>query len=178
MKKTYKNIIIVVSILLLGFVTFNFQQLFIIPKYRSPIIDNMIDPTSVLFKNEKIHGEFLCGEFNSKNRMGAYTGFNRFISNPDKALWGKDELKSDVNYGSGWRKLLGWTSALAEMKFEMAIIEALGKDKESRDQYYLVGDEYRTKIDAKQFANIKEWEEAKSTFKQTQFTILWGSICK
>ncbi len=162
MKKTYKNIIIVVSTLLFGFVAFNFQQLFIIPKYRTPIIDNLIDPTTVLFKNERIHDEFLCGEYNSKNTMGAYTGFNRFISNPVKALLADYELKSNAN------------SALLELEFEMAIRKSLEKDKENYDKFYLIENEFL----AKQFSNNEEFEKAQSSFKQTKFTILWNSICK
>jgi hypothetical protein len=122
----------------------------------------MIDPTSVLFKNEKIHGKFLCGEFNSKNRMGAYTGFNRFISNPDKALLGIDEVESDAKNVS------------AALEFEVGIREALNSDKKSYGEYQLLTNEY----DAKQFVSREEWDKAKSTFKQTKFTIIWNSICK
>lgn len=166
MNKTYKNIIIGVLIVLLGYIAFNFERFFIIPKYRAPIIDNMIDPTSVLFKNEKIHGKFLCGEFNSKNRMGAYTGFNRFISNPTKALLADNELRNGVY------------NALGEIDFEIAIQEALKKDKKSYDEYYLVKNEYEAKVNAKQFSSLEEYKEAKSTFEKTEFTIHWNSICK
>jgi len=162
MKKTYKNITIAFSILLLAYVVFNFQQLFIIPKYRAPIIENAIDPTTVLFKNEKIHGEFLCGEFNSKNRMGAYTGFNRFISNPNKALLADFELTSSAN------------NASLELEFEMAARNLIEKNKESYEKFNSIENEFL----AKRFSSDEEFKKAQSTVKQSKFKIFWNSICE
>lgn len=45
--------------------------------------EQLIDPDSAKFRNlrtiENAAGEFVCGEINGKNRMGAYNGFSRFI---------------------------------------------------------------------------------------------------
>jgi thiamine pyrophosphate-dependent acetolactate synthase large subunit-like protein len=97
--------------------------------------------------------------------MGAYTGFVQYISNPVKALLAENELSSDVIDGN---------SALAYLEFNGDIQEALGKDKESYDEYHFIENEYN----AKQFGSNEELEKAKSTLKQAKFTILWNSICK
>ena len=173
MKKTHKNIIIVILVLMLGYIAFNFERLFIIPKYRTPIIDNMINPTSTLFKNEKNHGELLCGEFNSKNRMGAYTGFSRFISTPYLALTTTGELEIDENNFSSLDKFRGVTRAVVELNLEISIRRALREDKVSYDEYNLVSEEYYAN-----YANHKGHEKAKSTFEETKFEILWSSICE
>lgn len=51
--------------------------------YRSFLVESMIDPSSVMFRNENFSAdnEYLCGEINAKNRLGAYTGFEKFIAN-------------------------------------------------------------------------------------------------
>jgi len=52
-----------------------------LPKARKLVADRVIDPTSILFRNDRLVGfNWHCGEFNSKNRMGAYTGYEKFIS--------------------------------------------------------------------------------------------------
>lgn len=47
------------------------------------IRDSAFDPDSVKFKNlslvTKFKRKFLCGEWNAKNRLGGYVGFNAFI---------------------------------------------------------------------------------------------------
>lgn len=177
MKKTHKNIIIVILILMLGYIAFNFERLFIMPKYRMPIIDNMIDPTSTLFKNEKNHGELLCGEFNSKNRMGAYTGFSRFISTPYLALTTTGVLEIDESNFSYWDKFRGLSSSVAELQFQIIINRLLRVDKVSYDKHTLVWEEYHAKKFA-DYANDEEYEKAKSTFEETKFEILWSSICE
>ena len=48
-------------------------------EYRATVTGVLLDPQSAQFRNEKIAGGFYCGEVNSKNRMGGYAGFNRFI---------------------------------------------------------------------------------------------------
>lgn len=53
----------------------------VIPKMREQIQFSMKDPDSAQFRNEKIGvGNALCGEVNSKNGFGAYSGYERFIS--------------------------------------------------------------------------------------------------
>ena len=159
---------------MLGYIAFNFEGLFIIPKYRTPIVENMIDPTSTLFKNEKNHGDILCGEFNSKNRMSAYTGFIRFISNPFVALTTTGELEIDESNFSAWDKSKGLNSTTAALGFE---INLLLKDKAGYNEYSLIKEEYHAKKFA-DYANHEEYEKAKSTFEETKFEILWSSICE
>ncbi|MBV9527350.1 hypothetical protein [Sphingomonas sp.] len=45
--------------------------------------DQLIDPSSAMFRNESVHNLAVCGEINGKNRMGAYAGFTRFLSLKD-----------------------------------------------------------------------------------------------
>lgn len=125
MNKTFKQTITAVLLVIIVIIGFNFESIFLLPRYHRPIIDNMIDPTSVLFKNEKFNGQILCGEFNSKNRMGAYTGFNRFISSPYQAYLVDDELSSD---GSKLDEFFGFTPALGAVGFQMAISQTLAKN--------------------------------------------------
>lgn len=57
----------------------------IIGTWESGIKDALIDPKSAEFKNVYFvlnvnRTPFACGEVNSKNRLGGYTGYKRFIS--------------------------------------------------------------------------------------------------
>ena len=59
-----------------------------IQKAKSLVKENLIDPTSPLFRNEIVAREkvdkdgteyvYVCGEVNAKNRMGAYVGFKEY----------------------------------------------------------------------------------------------------
>jgi len=47
---------------------------------RAPLVARLKDPGSATFRNESLHPDYvLCGEFNSKNGMGGYAGYSRFI---------------------------------------------------------------------------------------------------
>lgn len=47
---------------------------------RALITKDLKDPSSALFRNEILKkSDWLCGEINSKNSYGAYTGFKRFL---------------------------------------------------------------------------------------------------
>lgn len=50
---------------------------------RALLVSVLKDPSSVMWRNEikGSDGATLCGEFNSKNAMGGYVGFTRFIAN-------------------------------------------------------------------------------------------------
>ena len=53
-----------------------------IPRARQPVRDLMKDPDSTQFRAETLESDgWLCGELNSKNEYGAYTGFKKFMSN-------------------------------------------------------------------------------------------------
>jgi hypothetical protein len=122
MKINLKNISAISLIILIAIVAFNFNRFFILPKYRTPILDNMIDPEATNFKNEKIYGDFLCGEFNSKNSFGAYTGFNRFISNSNVALFANQRVLREPY------------DAKEDLEFETSIREILGDDADIKSQ--------------------------------------------
>lgn len=49
-------------------------------KAHEAIRQNLVDPDSAEFRNESEgpHGD-VCGEVNSKNRMGGYVGYNKFL---------------------------------------------------------------------------------------------------
>ena len=52
-----------------------------LPRERELISKYMKDPAATQFKRDRLTPDgWLCGEFNSKNEYGAYTGFKRFIS--------------------------------------------------------------------------------------------------
>lgn len=52
-----------------------------LPRERELISKYMKDPAATQFRQDRLTPEgWLCGEFNSKNEYGAYTGFKRFIS--------------------------------------------------------------------------------------------------
>lgn len=58
---------------------------------RAHAVQQMRDPESVQFRNERIAGDgWLCGELNGKNAYGAYSGFKRFASLADDDVWIED----------------------------------------------------------------------------------------
>lgn len=79
--------------------------------YRTPLAESMKDPSTVTFRNESLHGRYLCGEFNAKNGFGAYAGYERFISS-----WFGFITETGSNDGSDFRLSLS--------------IIAVGKDRE------------------------------------------------
>jgi hypothetical protein len=63
---------------------------------RTLATKDLRDPTSTQFRNEQHHGEWLCGELNSKNGYGAYGGFKRFMSKkPDEAYLEDEGILSE-----------------------------------------------------------------------------------
>ena len=46
---------------------------------RETIKNNLKDPDSAKFKNERMSGDVVCGEVNSKNSYGGYNGFKRYM---------------------------------------------------------------------------------------------------
>lgn len=59
---------------------------YLIHQLRKPVLAELSDPDSALFKNERVFGNWseassiLCGQINAKNKMGGYTGYNWFES--------------------------------------------------------------------------------------------------
>lgn len=80
-----KLMIIIVLILAVGASAFAYMQHTKdekIAEMHAPLLASLKDPESAQFRNEHYgsDGEYLCGEVNSKNGMGGYVGFRRFIS--------------------------------------------------------------------------------------------------
>jgi len=42
------------------------------------------DPMAVQFRNVTTRGTLVCGEYNAKNLLGAYVGFDRFVFEPSR----------------------------------------------------------------------------------------------
>ncbi len=59
----------------------------------SKVKDSLLDPDSAKFRNQKGY----CGEVNSKNRMGGYVGFSRYIYMPEDGLV---RIESDTQSGT------------------------------------------------------------------------------
>lgn len=60
---------------------FKYDDWVTLPRERELISKYMKDPAATQFRQDRLTPDgWLCGEFNSKNEYGAYTGFKRFIS--------------------------------------------------------------------------------------------------
>ena len=186
MNKTTKKIIVIGLIIVSVIVGFNYERIFLIPKYRKPIIDNVIDPTSVIFKNEEFHDGLLCGEFNSKNRMGAYTGFEKFIAHPYEAFINENILRSDrrqTSYLSRFVKwsqqyyLLGESEELERINYALELTRALEKNKQTYNEYESLEKKYYA-ISATDYLSADEYQIAKASYKQKMFIIMWDNICE
>lgn len=57
----------------------------LIKQAQSAVIAKLKDPDSAQFKTIKATDTYVCGEFNSKNAFGGYTGFERFYWSSGKA---------------------------------------------------------------------------------------------
>lgn len=79
----------VIAVFVTGAVIFaNKGRIFVMPEKRNLILSIMKDPESTKFRGEFLSGNNLCGEVNSKNSMGGYVGYRRFIS--DGKEWALD----------------------------------------------------------------------------------------
>ena len=156
-KTLYKPIIIILAIGIL-YLGLNFEDLFVKPKYRAAIISVMIDPTSVLFRNEHFNGYFMCGEYNAKNRMGAYIGFKQFISDTDNA-----RVVDAVHTLNGGNNIMFKIRSIASLNDKLKTdYENLRKLKSDLPIAYT--DEY-------------EQEKAKEDLDNLEFEMYWTSIC-
>lgn len=156
-KKLHKPILLILAIGLL-YIGFNFQELFIKPRYRTAIVEGMVDPTSALFRNEFFSRGFMCGEYNAKNRMDAYNGFKRFISDTDNAR------VVDAVYTKN-----GGNNMVFEIRSIASITDKLKTDYEKlrklkSDLSYVYKDKY-------------ELQKAKADLDSLEFEMYWSSIC-
>jgi hypothetical protein len=58
------------------------------------------DPSSLQFRNQR--GS--CGEVNSKNSFGAYTGFQRYMAVPGLAVFERDSAMAPGEFSKAWNK--------------------------------------------------------------------------
>jgi len=64
-----------------GVLLVKYDEWFKFPPLRGYVNNQTKDSASTLFRNERLTAAgWLCGEMNTKNGYGAYTGFVRFIS--------------------------------------------------------------------------------------------------
>ncbi len=76
-----------VLIIASGIFWFKFDSWVTLPKVRQAVSDRMSDPASTQFRNDHVtNNGWHCGEVNSKNGMGGYAGFKRFISSAPQGL--------------------------------------------------------------------------------------------
>ncbi|TGV09707.1 hypothetical protein E4695_04150 [Alcaligenaceae bacterium 429] len=81
MRKFLMWFIVVVALLIA--VAYGLRWWFI-SDLRKPILSEMTDPDSALFRNESFVGNWFgegvyCGEVNGKNAMGGYVGYSEFF---------------------------------------------------------------------------------------------------
>lgn len=50
-----------------------------IERAKRTATSSLIDPSTAQFRDVQKHGQWVCGELNAKNRMGAFVGFKRFM---------------------------------------------------------------------------------------------------
>lgn len=82
MRKFMLVIGIAVSLLVIGLA----YRYYLVVELRKPVLADLTDPDSAIFRNERIAGNWLpsgsmlCNEVNAKNRMGGYVGYVPFTS--------------------------------------------------------------------------------------------------
>lgn len=80
MKANMRNAIFILALTACASATAASKEAPLIAKSKRLIVDSMKDPESTRFRNVRMRGDvFVCGEVNSKNSMGGYVGFRRFI---------------------------------------------------------------------------------------------------
>lgn len=82
MNKTQVGIIGLVTVAAVSIAVYlwKYEAWIAIPKAREPLMTYLKDPLSAQFRNEHVAPSgALCGEVNSKNSMGGYVGFKRYI---------------------------------------------------------------------------------------------------
>jgi hypothetical protein len=81
------SLLAVFGIAAAAFFTYRF---YLIDQLRKPVLAQLKDPDSAIFRNERIIGTWiskkaiLCGEVNAKNSMGGYVGYKPFTSFGDQ----------------------------------------------------------------------------------------------
>lgn len=77
------SLLAVMGVAAAAFFTYRF---YLIDQLRKPVLAELKDPDSALFRDERIIGVWLpkkailCGDVNAKNAMGGYVGYKPFTS--------------------------------------------------------------------------------------------------
>ncbi|TDS68174.1 hypothetical protein EDF71_1435 [Comamonas sp. JUb58] len=88
---------IVIALVLLAGCAYAYT-IYLVHALRQPVLEQLKDPDSAKFRNEKVHGgwtvgsSFLCGEVNAKTPMGGYAGYKKFWALKGKAA----DLESEI----------------------------------------------------------------------------------
>lgn len=79
---------IVAILIVVATISANYDAWVRAPKLREGLTRSLVDADSAQFRGERVasNGTIICGEFNSKNRMGGYGGFRRYISTAGSAF--------------------------------------------------------------------------------------------
>ncbi len=68
-----------------------------ISEERKLVVNRLKDPESTKFRNEKRYKNgYVCGEFNSKNSYGAYTGYSRYVAKMPDIYYTEDGLSGKL----------------------------------------------------------------------------------
>jgi len=140
------------TVLVIGVAVYaaKYQEWVTIPKAREPLFSYLKDPASAQFRKERITpAGALCGEVNSKNSMGGYVGFKRFI------LAG-----SEANYIEGGGPIGEWSTPdfLIRLKEETAILKRFNGYRKDFPDIPIPTDSERYELTVKRFFDVK-WEE-------------------
>lgn len=54
-----------------------------VERAKQAVASLLLDPTSAEYRDAQLRGDWVCGELNGKNRMGAFVGFKRFLVHTD-----------------------------------------------------------------------------------------------
>lgn len=86
-----KIVLAVVVIAVLAAVALFGYRAHLIDELRKPVLAQLNDPDSAQFRNERAIGDWtldgtvLCGEVNTKNRMGGYVGYTPYEAGKSSA---------------------------------------------------------------------------------------------
>lgn len=73
-------------------------------KARAIVRNELLDPEAAQFRDDEVStsGKSVCGQVNTKNRMGGYVGFIKYVAMPDV---GKALIADDPDFGEYYRDI-------------------------------------------------------------------------
>ena len=131
-----------------------------ISQAKKDVADLLIDPTSPLFRDVRVNksGAVVCGEYNAKNRQGAYTGFSKFLVHK----WPSIGTQLDPEYDESYQKNLDQicsASRQARIYANQARAYGISVPTFSSDDECSGAEEYRSKRTAQVKFNKLWWRE-------------------